>query len=808
MDWNKTVHGSLKRDRAASTTSIGSSASESTFLNAMSTANSASSTMRSSGASLEATPQGSPKNSDGKRTAADEKQGARGGRKQRPKLSIKDGPMSTEPKRPPRPIDPKNYAYIRRATETLLSEKRRRFYRYQTQINKGQAKEAQKAIREHSVVLKAAARRKRELEKRLKNKTAHEISEAERLEIDACLEEFDNLSATMADFQLEKYFPKHTNWLLRVVADEGLCIGCKDITIQEISGKFRADFRGRDSVAVNCDKKIERGTVMVLQVEDLLVRLEAYKFRLRGSSALAKLLGALTSPNLVDLTLTGSMMIPCEFKPGDEIAHQQGSFKTSLRKLEMKLKVKKSIRGAASIPDSVANWLLTTLIPRLLKKAISLIPFADILCPYLVNRSNGGCLSGSFCVKGDLKTNIWRAKLDEDSPAAEKARSLLGISPTQGSALAKLADKGFGKGGFAFRSANMEDMFRWYLGFESNGSVSEEASGALASWEQALNWILNVDIVEARGWFIRTLKKLSKFGRKPVSIDVAIYELDVQSDVVMGVRLVADILKQAARDHARELKKAASKKIKKKDRRALQKLAQRNEDEKKAVPVEKIIKRIDETVGLVNMIIAIVTSRLDLARVQVSVHITGGPKGAIAVQAENFAFECVLPNFTLHLPNIVLGIKRIPKFRLEGVKQQENGEFYLYISPGWDWEESLLQSDHAAVLLRDCEMQSKVAVVETPVKSPHQKPQEKESDSKTSAGAKTASGPSHADAKARQGSLGFQARKSDSIFYFVSFVYFFGSRAESDRVFFLFFSDACRGLLEGYGTTTVRDTKR
>jgi len=598
----------------------------------------------------------------------------------------------------------------RKKIETRLYECVKAHNKHRKHMDKAAAKRVSEESRRLSDLMKTVTRRKKELAKMVEERKAQDVTRAEELEIQWCLATHERLQKEIAEIQLDRYFPKHTNWLFRTPADDGLNLGCKDITLEEISGRFRVDLRslptpgqGRSkdegsSSSSSPSGSTFKGKTCELELTQLRVLLQAYKFRIRGSSGLAKLLGALTSPNEVVLKLTGSVRVPIELWEVD----RRMSFKVDPKSISLKLKLEKEIKGAASIPDRLANYILRTLIPKLIIKGVDAIPYADVFGPFLLRKANGGTCGGSFTILGDLPKDVWQADLNDKSKASEEARRLLKLTALQAETIGYLARRGFGRVAPSFK-ASMEGLFRWRLGFAMEIlENSVEANQLLHVWARAAahaeGEVLfkhhgnRLEEGKARGydpnWFLEVVKLVDTFGRKPVTVHIALDTLFLYCNVMEGVRLGVSLAIAATEElqRANELREAKRKKQGKlRGDEALKDFLEtkRSMLSESTADTKRALRKIEH---LVMGVLSLLAPRLNACSMIASAHFSGGIAGAIAIQIESLLFDCILPSFSALTPPFILERKDIPALRIEGHKDEERGEMTFFISPGWDWE--------------------------------------------------------------------------------------------------------------------------
>ncbi|GAB5364814.1 hypothetical protein AAMO2058_001002600 [Amorphochlora amoebiformis] len=526
------------------------------------------------------------------------------------KTGSKPSSLEERKRKPLQKMDIDRCLHRRKFLETYVMEIHKLHLAKRKKIDKDQLKATMVSIKTLKEKIKKISRRKKELAKKLGSENSR-ITVQDEAEMVHCLNAHGRLTKELSDSNLEKYFPKHTNWLLRVPAEDGLNIGCRDVTIQEISGNFRTNFHGNPSEkwkkyqhtglkrnnstssmdSVHEEKErlrefgscLNLGTAVSIQLENLLVTLQAYQFRIRGSSGLSKLLGALTSPNHVMLKLTGAITVPIEVSRS--CTKELPQFKVDPKRIELHLNIEKEIKGAASIPDRLANYILKSLIPKLIVQGVQLIPLGYVLGPFFLRDTNGGQISGEFKILGELGTHIWQADITKSDSASREARRLLHLSPVQAEVVGELSKRGFGRVGSPFPIPTMEAIFRWLLDIRT--TTMEQDRNLLNAWADAATQIElelsqkhyddpgylarkmgeeeiylddNIPKDQTGVWFQKLLKVVSNFGQKPLSISVRLASIKTFVDYVDGVQTVIALLMAAAEEiHKAKLRRALEK---------------------------------------------------------------------------------------------------------------------------------------------------------------------------------------------------------------------------------------------------------
>jgi hypothetical protein len=317
---------------------------------------------------------------------------------------------------------------------------------------------------------------------------------------------------------LERYFPGY--WQFKVNTEEGMYLGFRDSSVEYV--RARIELKAGD------------GCVEV-KIKDLIAALQLYNFTLKGRG-LTSMLASFFSPSRVDAVVRGSVTMRFTYSAkGDANAKVKrkrkkdvklpagmgkpllsGGWVVDKQHTKFDLHVEKDIRGAATLPDGVINYLLKSFLPnliigKLLKKLpLEMGTFWSKIYPdpdpavrardASASTGNEVTVLASLKVSSDMTLAVWTVPLDEGTGDARLARALLNqgadekhlLTRNRASLLAKLC-KHAGLSGLKSK-LNLQHLYEYFTKYHpyAHGHAADAGSFKLST---AWNVILEL-------WFI------------------------------------------------------------------------------------------------------------------------------------------------------------------------------------------------------------------------------------------------------------------------------------------------------------------
>ena len=197
-------------------------------------------------------------------------------------------------------------------------------------------------------------------------------------------------------------------------ADERISIAAEDVALERVSGVFKAGVRGNH---------------MRLELSDVLASAIVYHFSLSGKGT--RMWGHFVKPERVSLQLTiRKILIPVTYhhtrNPSDV-----GRWTVDRAAAVFDIHVVKSIKGGASVPDSVIAWIINQQVPKAVLGAF------DDLIPGEVGQLFSGhadhhvTVEGAFDVHCAFSNAVWEADLCGNNAESESARQLIVVPGSQ-----------------------------------------------------------------------------------------------------------------------------------------------------------------------------------------------------------------------------------------------------------------------------------------------------------------------------------------------------------------------------------------
>ena len=210
---------------------------------------------------------------------------------------------------------------------------------------------------------------------------------------------------------LDIHFPDPTmrRFKLRVnAADERISIAAEDVALERVSGVFKAGVRGNN---------------MQLELADVQASVLVYHFSLAGKGT--RMWGHFVKPERVSLQLTiKRILIPVTYHPTRNPS-DVGRWTVERASAVFDIHVVKSIKGGATVPDSLIAWIINQQVPKAVLGAF------DDLIPGEVGQLFSGHaehhlrVEGAFDVHCAFSNAVWEADLGGSGADSETARQLL-----------------------------------------------------------------------------------------------------------------------------------------------------------------------------------------------------------------------------------------------------------------------------------------------------------------------------------------------------------------------------------------------
>jgi len=314
-----------------------------------------------------------------------------------------------------------------------------------------------------------------------------------------------HLQAQHAALHLDMYFPRSEGWTMRAfIPEESMYFGAKDLGIERLDSVV--DLRaGNDGINLN--------------ITDVFVSMQIYQLRFNGKTGTARALKRLLSPEKVSLTITGKVHVPIVFKTG------RRSRWRCPRRPQFSLKIHKKISNAVGIlPDSFVRSLLNTVMPRVVKQAVKALP--KELGPFLGKARNEFCYLGSFAMAETIPRDIWTSPLHSCPEACE----LLGLTREEVAVLCAVVSKGRVSKitePTLDKTLSMEALWMYVL--KNKSSSVDEWAELVKCWDYRLNAV--APKITGTGWVGGLFERLAEVGRKPLTVQLQIKELEVHVSV-------------------------------------------------------------------------------------------------------------------------------------------------------------------------------------------------------------------------------------------------------------------------------------
>lgn len=201
------------------------------------------------------------------------------------------------------------------------------------------------------------------------------------------------------------HFPDSSGqkYKLRSCPDIGVYLAARDLILEKVDGTFSV--------------KIDSKNGLLLDLSDVNVLLQVFDFKIKGKTS-SKILGSVLSPKRVETKIQlKKIHIPLQYTP------EKQRWTADKKKLVFDVKIVKSIKGSLTAPDKLIQWIVTSVVPRLVAKFAPLLP--GEIGAYFQDNNNRVLVEGRFSIKGDISGAVWAAPLDGSSADSEEARRLV-----------------------------------------------------------------------------------------------------------------------------------------------------------------------------------------------------------------------------------------------------------------------------------------------------------------------------------------------------------------------------------------------
>ena len=221
-------------------------------------------------------------------------------------------------------------------------------------------------------------------------------------------------ASELRSLQIEKYLPGgDRRWLLRTQAEEGVYLGLRDLRLDNFGARF--------------DVRAGAGWLMI-ELSEGQVGISIEHFALRGSSASVRFLSAFLSPEAVEFSLKiNKLVLPCVWQKVPDVEWIDGTpthrWRVDEENMCIELSFEKSIKGGASAPDALIEWIAKKLFPEIMRQVTQVLP--DELGEFLNMGSLHWLCAGQLSLQTTVARAVWAAPLAAAGPDSRQARELL-----------------------------------------------------------------------------------------------------------------------------------------------------------------------------------------------------------------------------------------------------------------------------------------------------------------------------------------------------------------------------------------------
>ena len=213
--------------------------------------------------------------------------------------------------------------------------------------------------------------------------------------------EYSAAHQVVVDLVLEQYFPANMGWKVRVLVEDGLCLGVRDV---DLSAEANFALGSHATAPVDDERTSSHG--LFLTVHGLVATLALYQLSIQGTSPKAKVLSSLlsTSKTRINIEVQGEWELPISYSP------TSGRWEPGAG--VFRLYVRKDIAGAraaAALPDSIIQFLAKQWLPSMIASAVvvNMPPaFGEFFSSPCANSVR---ICGKVSVKGDVPARAWQS---------------------------------------------------------------------------------------------------------------------------------------------------------------------------------------------------------------------------------------------------------------------------------------------------------------------------------------------------------------------------------------------------------------
>ena len=316
---------------------------------------------------------------------------------------------------------------------------------------------------------------------------------------------------------LDIYFPDPTSrrFKLRVnAADERISIAAEDVALERVSGVLKASVKGNR---------------MQLELSDVHAIAIVYHFSLAGKGT--HVWGRFVKPDRVSVQLTiNRILIPLTYYQPHNAA-EVGRWIVDRAAAVFDLHVVKSIRGSASVPDSLIAWIVNQQLPKAVLGAFDDLVPGEVGQLFVAGHAQHHiAVEGAFDISCAFSNSVWEADLAGIGADSEAARQLL-LRPGSAEAASTSAGLLYTRMHLLLNvvvaarlqkllpALTLRDVARYIRQFSC--SVDETAQtlwlNLLTEWQLQLNELENTSSL----WFFNLIERCAELDDKPLVLHFA-----------------------------------------------------------------------------------------------------------------------------------------------------------------------------------------------------------------------------------------------------------------------------------------------
>ena len=363
----------------------------------------------------------------------------------------------------------------------------------------------------------------------------------------------DGYAHQLDQVELDIHFPDPTmrRYKLRVnAAEERITLAAEDVALERVSGVFKATVKGSH---------------MQMEVSDVVARLIVYHFALAGKGT--KVWGHFVKPDRVSLQLTiRRILIPLSYYSTK--SKDLGRWVVDRAGAVFDLHVVKSIRGSASVPDSLIAWIIDKQVPKALLGVFEDLVPGELGQLFASNPDHHVSLQGGFDVHCAFSNAVWEADLAGNSADSEAARQLL-VPPSSSASSSlppALLQARMALVNNILQAARVHKVLPT-LTLNGVAAYIRRFSCSIDNTAQALwlklltEWQLMVnDLENAQSlWFFSFIERVAELDDKPLVLHFALNQINVGVGLVSATQWYLDAaIKAVAKRMQDEKKKRAA----------------------------------------------------------------------------------------------------------------------------------------------------------------------------------------------------------------------------------------------------------